>query len=219
MDSPASLFAREVQGHLHVVIGDFPYTYLGTIDEAGRVDLFSPELSASGCPEPRLTGTYSRPDALHSLLHETCNARGEPIRAELRGGFVADFDPRLSGEYEVEMQVTSDVTGCIGLGPVPERGRWGLDLLGDATLAVFVAEDPVGPPAVYFGRAQPDLSAFTATHHLDATANGPQVAMQARVEAVSANDPVRLVGSRDVFLPATGCTFSVGFEATRVAGP
>lgn len=219
LDDPASLFAREVQGRLHIVVGDFPYTYVGTIDEDGAVDLGSTELTASGCPEPRITGTYSREDTLHMLLHETCNGRGEPVSANLRGGFVADFDPAVSGEYEVRMQVVTDPMGCFGLGPVPQAGRWGLDVLSDRTLAVFVAYDPVGPPAVYFGRAQANLSSFTAVHHLDAQVNGPQVAMSAQLVQPTANDPVQMIGTRDVYLPDTGCTFSVSFEATRVAAP
>lgn len=214
----ASLFAREVQGRLHVVIGDYPYTYVGTIGEGGAVDLVSTELQGSGCSGARIFGTYSRADALHALTHETCNNQLEPLRSQIQGGFLADYDPQISGEYEVTMQVTSDVTNCFGLGPVAETGRWGLNMLGDRSLAVFVADDPVGPPAVYFGRAQAGLAGLTAAHHLDANPTGQQVAMQARIEQIDSTQPVRLIGTRDVYL-STGCTFTVAFEATRVAAP
>lgn len=219
LDDSAPLFAREVQGRLQIVVGDFPYVYVGTIDESGAVDLGSGELSASGCPEPRIHGTYSRSDALFMLDHETCNAQGQPVASEIRGGFRNDFESTVSGEYDVQMQVVTDASGCFGLGPIPETGRWGLSALPDGTLSMFVAHDPVGPPAVYFGRVNSAGSAFAATHHLDAASNGPQLAMQARFDQPTANDPLKVIGTRDVIRPADGCTFSVAFEATRLASP
>lgn len=219
LGDPSLLYAREVQGRLHVVVGGFPYSYVGTISEAGQVDLRSPELEASNCTIPVLRGTYSRPDALHDLLHQTCNAQGQAISSQLRGGFIQDYDAQVSGEYEVQTRVTTDIMNCMGLGPIPETGHWGVNLLSDGTIAVFVAWDPVRANMVYFGRAQGDLSAFTALNYATADTGGTQYAMQARFEQLTALDPVRILGSRDVYLPQEGCTVSVAFEATRVAGP
>lgn len=219
LNSSDALFAREVRGELHLVIGAFPYTYTGTIDAAGQVDLTSPELANSGCPEARITGTFSRPDTLFDLQHQTCNTAGEPLNGQIRGGFASNYDDRVSGEYEVRMEVINDVTNCIGLGVLSDPGYWGVSVLSDRTIAVFVAEDPAAAPAVYFGRAQQDLSGFDALQHLDAAANGSQFAMRARIELISALDPVRIVGTRDVFRPGTGCTFTVSFEASRISAP
>jgi len=219
LGDPSPLFAREVQGMLHVVIGDFPYTYIGTIDEAGQVDLRSAELAGSNCTQARITGTYARADALHDLLHQTCNAQGGPVSAEIRGGFNGDYDARVSGEYEVEVTVTGDVSNCFGLGTIPDKGAWGVSLLPDRTIAVFTARDPVGPAVAYFGRAETDLSGFSALHHLDASGTGTQFAMTARFEQPSALDPMQIVGTRDLILPDLGCTLSASFVGTRVTAP
>lgn len=219
LNDGAPLFAREVGGRLHVVVGDFPYSYLGTIDPEGQVELGGPPLAASGCPEPGLSGRYSRPDTLYDLVHASCTPRGEPFTAALRGGFEADFDPRVSGEYTVRVEVTSDVTGCVGLGPVSEEARWAISALSDRTLVVFTADDPLAEPAAYFGRAQPDFSAFAASQYLEASTGGPQVSLQGRFVQASVNDPLRVEGTRDVHRRETGCTFSARFEGIRVAAP
>ena len=73
------LFAREVFGHQLLVVSGFPYTYMGNIKEAGRVDVGGLPLLAAGCPIAQLIGDYSRADTQYTLLHETCNAEGEPI--------------------------------------------------------------------------------------------------------------------------------------------
>ncbi len=219
LNSSDLLFAREVRGQLHLVVGAFPYTYTGSIDGSGEVDLISPELANSQCPEARITGRFSRSDTLFQLEHQTCNTSGEPLNGQIRGGFARNYDDRVSGEYEVRMAVTVDATNCIGLGVVQDSGYWGVSLLDDRTVAVFVAEDPLGAPAVYFGRAQQNLSGFDALQHFDAATNGAQFSMRAQIDLISALEPVRISGTRDVFLPETGCTFTVNFEATRIQAP
>lgn len=214
------LFAREVQGYLQLVVAGLPYDYVGTIDADGNVAVVSTELAGSGCPEPRITGRYTRTDTTFELLHKTCNAAGDPVSSTIRGGFFQDFNPAVSGTYEVTMAVTRDLANCFGLGPVGGRAYWGLSVAADRTVSLFVAADPVGPPAAYFGRfTSQDLSAFSAIHHLDATNDGPQVAMQAQLSQPTANDPVQIAGTRDVYLPETGCTISVEFSGVRVDAP
>lgn len=219
VDDANPLFAREVQGQLHLVVGAFPYTYVGTIDEAGRVDVSSAELAGSGCTINGITGTYARTDALYDLQHVTCNARGETVESRLQGAFTADYDGTWSGAYAVRMEVVTDVMGCLGLGALEDPGLWSLSLLGDGSVAIFVAEDPLAAGVVYFGRARPDRTSFTALQHLDANANGPQVSMQGMM-ALPMNDvPASFSGRRDVFLPETACTVSVAYVAERVAAP
>ena len=219
LNDSSPLFAREVQGRLHLVVGGFPFNYVGTIDEAGRVAVASAELAASGCPEPKITGRYARADTTFQLVHQTCNGQGQTVRSELTGAFFQGFVPEVSGTYEVRMGVTQDPTNCFGLGPVGPSGWWGLSVAADRTVALFVADDPVGPPAVYFGRATGDLSSFSALHHLDAAPNGPQMAAQVQLSQPTALDPVQITGTRDVFHPDTGCTFSVAFSGVRVDAP
>jgi hypothetical protein len=213
------LFAREVQGRLQLVIGGFPFSYLGTISEDGVVDLASAELAASGCPEARITGRYSRTDTTFQLTHTTCNASGEPLRATLTGAYFQDFIPSVSGAYTVEQAVVRDITNCFGLGPVPGEAHWGLSVASDRTVSLFVADDPVGPSVAYFGRATSELTSFDALHHLDADINGTAFAVRAELAQPNAHEPVQLSGSRDVVLPDRGCTISVQFSGVRVAAP
>jgi hypothetical protein len=217
LNADDSLYAREVGGLINIVIGDFPYEYSGTIDEAGNVSTTSPELSRSGCAIARIAGTYDRVAAMYTLLHETCNAVGDPIASRISGGFLANFSPEFSGVFELVAEVVLNPNGCWE-GPISNNPvRFAVNYLASGAIAVFTANDLVAEPAWYRGTAGND-GTFSAIHRVDAMGS-VQTAMSGRFEQATANDPLRLIGTRDVYDTVKGCGFSITFDGTRVELP
>lgn len=222
-DSAQQLFARELDGKLMLIVGGPPYIYTGTIDADGDFDLTSPGLTASGCNNPRITGSYERTSTLYVISYRSCNAQLEVFETQLRGLFANDYDHLRSGTYEVDATIFANITNCWGGDTTTSGWRWAASFLDAGnTVILFAATDFVDVPNVYIGTYESGSYAFRATHHVTANSNGEGYAMSASFSQPTLNDPLVMSGQRDVY-DATGpigpCFFTVNFGGPRVASP
>ncbi len=222
-DSAQQLFARELDGQLMLIVGAPPYIYTGTIDEDGAFDLTSPGLNASGCNNPRITGTYERSSTLYALDYRSCNGQLEVFETQLRGLFANDYHPHRSGVYEVDATIFRNPTNCWDGNSATTGWRWATFFLDAGNTAiVFAATDFVEVPNVYIGTYTGGSYAFTATHHVTANTNGERYAMSGSFSQPTLNDPLVMSGQRDVY-DATGpngpCFFTIDYSGARVASP
>lgn len=216
LNAQEALYAREVHDRLNLVIGAFPYDYIGTISSAGMVDVSSQELTRSGCARARVTGSYDRASGTYLLLHETCNSQGAPLSSTIRGGFVDDFDRGRSGIYDLRATVRANPGNCY-VGPAENvLVRYAFSFLRSGAMAVFTAEDLIPTPAHYEGAASSDGS-FSAIQRIDASATTEHVAMSGRFEQLTTHDPVRFSGLRDAWDPIKRCAFTITLEGVRIA--
>lgn len=215
-DSADPIFAREVNGRLNLIVGRMPYSYVGSITEAGEVDLVSPELTRGGCLEARILGSYGRSDTQLALQHRSCNAQGQAISSNLRGAFADDFDPRRSGIYRLEGQVVLNTPPCWTGNQAGNVVFYGVSFTGDGSVAVFAAHDVIDEPAVYVGRTT-GPNGFAAIQIASAASGAPQFSLTGSLEQVSVNDPLVLRLERDVYDPVRGCAFRMVLVGQRVA--
>lgn len=207
------VYAREVNGRLNLVIGAPPYIYTGTIAASGAVRLESRPLAFAGCQGASVTGTYDRSAAFYVFRHDTCGGNGARLNVELRGGFDSDYDPRVSGVYEVSANVSLDAQGCART--VGERlVRWAINVIpGSNAASVFTAVDAFEEPTLYLGTF---TSANGNVTVLDPTFN---VSLTGSIVQPTANDQPTFRGRRDVVNPERGCSYTVTFEGHRIAFP
>ena len=210
LNTPDALVAQEVDGVLMAIVGRPPYIYVGTISEGGDVDLTSHVILRSGCGQARLTGIYDRVNAVFELTHTVCSEdTGLPVTSMIRGGFGQDFDPGASGIYELTATPTPvGDPGCYMGGP--QSVRYGVSSLADGTVIIFTAHDLIEEPAVYIGQPVSGGGIQTAL-----PVEGH--AFSAFFEQVTANDPLRMTGERDVFQPQGPCFFRIVVEGERVS--
>lgn len=218
LDAQDRLFARELDGKIQIVIRSWPYVYTGTIDADGVVNTSSVELTAAGCGIATITGEYDRPSATYRLEHRTCSVDGTPLLSEIVGGFQNDFNTAISGEYELAAAVM-DVGNNCWTGPTTGLTvRYGFSLF-DGAVAVFTAYDVIVEPAFYGGVSGPgpDFD-FSALQRID---GNPEIetAIRGGFSQVTALDPVRFVGIRDVFDRTKGCSFTITLDGVRIQGP
>lgn len=213
------LYAREVQGRLHLVIGGHPYTYTGTITPSGRVDLVSPVLLRSGCAEARITGDYERPVAAFFLTHVTCNAQGQRVEGQLRGGFTSDFNPFLSGVYQLEIQRVVQPSPCYFGPALPQPALYGVSVAPPNLVGIFTAHDMVAP-TWYGGNLDDSDATFGGLERLfvNPTALDPSLRGQFLL-GPGIDDPPRLVIDRDIWDLQRGCGYSLHLEGERIAAP
>jgi len=210
------LFAREVMGKVAIIIGGTPYVYTGTIEANGDVTTTSPRLLRSGCPDAHITGSFQRMSSAIFLSHVTCGGAG-PFTAAINGGFETNFRPGISGIYRVAGLVMGDsVPPCYAGAPGPFEMFWGINVgPSDNTIVLFTAHDVVAESAVYVGRLDND-GRFDATESLFAEVGRSDVAMRGTFTAAGL-DPAHINGSRDVYDAQRRCTFTIGFDGTKVA--
>lgn len=211
-----SLFAREVDDRLMLIVGDQPFVYVGTIDDDGNVATTSPVLERSGCPLARITGRYDRGAATYRLRHETCSVQGGMVDAEIFGGFASDY-VGPSGVYALTSSVVQDLLGCSDA-VAPQAMKIGINILPSGTVAAFTGVDVVSEPGVYVGRLSGEGTGFSAIQRIDANGS-QQFAMSVVFMQVSTNDPITLTGERDVWDPEQNCSFQVTLSGERVEAP
>lgn len=214
------LYAREVRGRLHVVVGGHPYTYTGTITPEGNVDLTSAPLLRSGCPEARITGYYERPASVFFLNHVTCNSNGDRVEGMLRGGFDSDFNSIASGIYELRMTFVQSfqVPNCY-LGP-PDPGvlYWGVSVGPGNVVSVFTAHDVVAP--TWFGGNGDQAGNFVGIEQLYTQPSGLDPSLRgAFLFGAAINDPVRIAIDRDYYDIARLCSWRMRVEGVRITSP
>lgn len=211
------LYAREVNGKLSIIVGTIPYSYVGTISEAGRVEVRSAVLERSGCAQATITGDYERPTAAFFLDHVTCGAGGQPLQGMMRGGFDADFDLGLSGIYELEATLFQNEQGCFTGDPGPTTVRYAIDILaGSNVMSVFTAEDVIPSTTLYAGNVNAGDLGFSTVEQLFSAPGPFDVGMTGRFTITSAIDPVRLTAQRDVFDPRGNCSFTIVVDGLRI---
>jgi hypothetical protein len=218
LNAQDNLYARESDGRLNIVIGDFPYEYSGTIDEAGNVETSSPELTRSGCVEARVHGLYDRTSATYQLVHATCNTQGDPLSSAISGGFLRNFVPAFSGVFDLTADVTANPAQCWEGALTDLSLRVAINLLESGAIAVFTVQDLLPQSAWYRGMAGGDGS-FTAIQRSDAGAAPTRVSIMGSFSQATEQDPLRFTGIRDVYDPVKGCAFTIAFDGTRVALP
>ena len=217
LNTADSLYAREVDDRLMLIVGRPPFIYHGTIDEAGNVDVSSPPLTRSGCALARITGSYDRVAATYELRHQTCSEiDGTPLDGMIRGGFGQDFSG-ASGNYEMTASLIQDLNGCADSNQ-PQPVKIGVNLLSDGTIAVFSGIDIVIEPAVYVGRLNGNGSGFSSLFAIDANAT-QEYGMSGEFSQPNGNEPVMLMGIRDVWDPEQNCAFRVMLEGERSEAP
>lgn len=216
LDSASLLYAREVNGRIHLVVDRFPYNYDGTISPEGEVDAVGPELTVGGCLVARIRGTYDRVNALFELLHETCNQNNQALSSTMRGGFLEDFDHNYSGVYRLDAQVVFDPNHCYDQPAPTIRVLWALDFFGTGQTVLWAVDDFFDYPATAFG-TRTSATAFVATQDLS-SGSGQSFASSGSFTQVGAFEPeVRI--RRDVFNPDRGCSFSVEAIGPRIDSP
>ena len=219
----ALLHAREIAGRLAVIVGAlpaFPYVYTGTISPSGEVLARSNILERSGCPQALLTGRYDRSNARFSLRHTSCRADGSPFTADLVGAFIQDHDLALSGVFDLQAMVVSDPTSCFAEGPGPFNVFYGISFYTPARLVwVTTLVDVVDDPVVHIGRYDPTDGAFATLAQAFAQPGQFDTAFSGGFMQLSANDPLRFSGLRDILISRTGCAFQIAVEGVRVVLP
>jgi hypothetical protein len=213
------LFAREVQGSLHIVVGGHPYTYTGTITSSGRVDVVSGPLLRSGCPEARIFGDYERPASAFFLTHVTCNAEGQRVEGELRGGFDTDFDPFTSGVYELRVTGVADPFGCHSGPDDPGPLYYGFDVIAATNgLGVFTGRDLL-PSTWYGGTIDTTNRDFAVTEYIYVAPSGIDVSIRGQIVLGELGRPPRVSMQRDAWDTARNCGFRMALEGERIAWP
>jgi hypothetical protein len=217
LNTTDSLFAREVDDRLMLIVARPPYIYTGTIDEDGDVDVVSHRLTRSGCALARITGNYDRVAATYELRHQTCSEiDGTPLDSMMRGGFGQDF-AGASGNYDMEATLIQDLNGCANSNQ-PQPVKVGVNLLSDGTVVVFTGVDIVSEPGVYIGRLNGNGTGFSSIFSIDV--NGSQeLGMSGEFMQINGNEPVDLMGQRDVWDPEANCVFRVMLVGERSEAP
>jgi hypothetical protein len=217
LNASSPLYAREVEGRLNLVVTDFPYVYTGTIANDGTVDTTSESLMRSGCAVAKITGKYDRDGAQYVMTHRTCNLQGAPLVSTIMGGFSQNFEPSLSGIYELSITVMNNTNGCYA-GQDGALVRYGFDFLPNNIVQIFTAEDVISTSAWYEGQAGGDGS-FAATQMLATQDPNPVTSMGGAFSQATANDPLRFRGNRDIYDPLKMCGFSVLLSGMRIVAP
>lgn len=218
LNSDDPLYAREVGGRLNLVVGVFPYIYVGTISPTGAVDVTSHVLVRSGCAVARIRGTYDRASSAYALVHETCNSRLMPIESPITGAFAADFHAARSGTYELTATVVQDLRGCFTGTSSIHVVRYAFSFLGSGDVAVFTADDLIEPPAWYEGLADEEW-AFAAISQYEGSRTTRDVSLSGWFTQATENEPLRFTGLRDVYDSNRDCVFSVTLDGTRLSSP
>lgn len=214
------LFAREVDQHLSLIVDVFPNVYTGTITRDGRVMLTGDVLARSGCPTAAIRGTYIRDQAFHTLELSTCNAQGATVTAPIQGGFDRDYEPTVSGVYELTATLAMDLDGCYR-GPRSQTVRYGLSFdPASGSVAVFTtADDVIDAPAMYIGTYDRGTFALSALSRPFASASNFDVSMRGRFEQPDPLQPPRFIGQRDVLDVRRQCGFSITLDGPRIERP
>ena len=219
-DQASVLYAREVDLSLNLIIGGFPYVYTGTISVDGDFELQGNSLIRSGCSSARLTGNFNRSSSFYTLRHTSCNGQGEVFETDLRGSFQSSFTPSRSGIYRLSGTVVTDLQACYTGRPGPYELIYGVSLdPNSGNLAIFTAKDIIEQPMVYLGSYSASDDAFSLQHTPFFGSMDGVTAFTGRFEQFGGNDPLRLVGQRDVIDPDTLCQFTMVVEGTKISGP
>ncbi len=210
LNAQDSLFAQEISGSLMLIVGRPPFIYVGSISPEGQVDVTSHVILRSGCGVARISGTYDRVNAVFSLEHTVCSQMtGLPVTSTLEGGFLQNYVQSVSGIYELTATPTPvGDPGCYT--GMPQTVRYGVNVLADQTMIIFTASDLIDEPAVYIGRAEANLS-------VQATLPVEGDVFAASFQQLTANDPMRMMGLRDIFQPAGPCRFQVTVDGIRLS--
>ena len=187
LNSADLLFAREIDGQLQLTVTNFPYTYEGTFERSGA--------------------TFAR-------QHRTCGANGSFLESEIRGAFFEDFSADVSGVYQVDQRLDSDVFGCAP--EVQGSFTWAINALGGGAANVFMARD-IAPPHTYFGTLRNQRRVLGAVYRATAESNSREASLEGQFSQLTTNDELVFSGQRQVYLPDTDCQFAVTFTATRSA--
>jgi hypothetical protein len=218
LNSSSSLFAREVDGRLQLIVDDFPYTYVGTITPDGVVNTQSPELTRSGCLVATISGTYDRQGAVFNLEHRTCNAQNDPLSSTMTGGFVENYLPQYSGVYSVDARVVADLQGCYDApGPVIPA-TFALSVVASGRTFFFAVDDLVEGNAVAFGTTT-SQGAFQLMQHTSAGGNGRTFVLSGTLSRLTVSDPWIVELDRGVWDPVEDCPFTIEATGTRIAFP
>ena len=215
----ASLFTREVDDTLSIIVGNAPYLYVGTIADNGDVEVTSPVLLRSGCPTAQLTGNYDRAAAFFTLRHESCGVDGTPFTADLSGGFASDYQPDLSGVYALDATVVMVSGPC-----APEPGvypvQYGISFEPTSqTVAVFTGVDIAETQQIYLGRYNTTNGEFSITAQAFVQPGGLDTRLTGRFEVDTAGAIPRFFGQRDVLDPETNCAFRMTLMGSRIEVP
>ncbi len=219
-DQSSFLYAREVDQNLNLIVGTCPYVYTGTIAASGDFELQGNSLIRSGCVGARIVGNFDRVSSFYTLNHTSCNTQAQPFTADLRGSFQSAFATARSGVYRLSANIVVDLQGCYTGRRGPYEVIYGVSI--DATtgkLAIFTAQDLIDQPMVYLGTYSMANDAFSAIHTPLSFTGPDDTALSARFEQFGSQDPVRLVGERDVIDPDTLCRFTMTVEGQRISAP
>lgn len=215
--SPDLLYAREVNGRIHLLVARFPYTYDGTISESGEVDAVSTEMTLGGCLVARIRGTYDRVNAIYDLVHETCNENNQPLSSTMRGGFDLNFDPDRSGVYRLDVRVVADFNNCYPQPGPTIRVLWALNFFGTGQAVLWAVDDLFETRPAAFG-IRTNRDAFTATQRVSTNGASPSYASSGVFTQVGATEP-EVVIRRDIQDPDLGCAFSIEAIGVRIDSP
>jgi hypothetical protein len=141
------------------------------------------------------------------------------FEAMLRGGFDANFEPQLSGVYELTANVVADFQGCYQGPPGPQTVRYGVGVLAaNQSISVFTAID-VNEPALYVGNVAGADLRFSAIERAFALPGPSDVSMMGQLITGAGPDPVRMTAQRDVYDPLRGCSFTLALDGARLSAP
>ncbi len=149
-------------------------------------------------------------NAVFSLEHTVCSEMtGLPVTSTLQGGFLRDYVQTVSGIYELTATPTPvGDPGCYT--GMPRTVRYGVNVLTDRTMIIFAASDLIDEPAVYIGRAEPNFT-------VQATLPVEGHVFSASFQQLTANDPMQMMGLRDIFQPEGPCSFQVTVDGIRLS--
>jgi len=215
-----TLFAREVDDHLSLIVDGFPNVYTGTVTQDGTVTVRSATLVRSGCANAEITGRYIRDQAFHNLQLTTCDGRGNPISSGIEGGFDRDFASAVSGVYELTAVVAMDIDNC-ARGPRTRTVRYGFSFDGaSGAVAVFTtSDDVIADATVYIGNFDRDTFALSALFQPFSTPSSFDVSMSGRFEQNDPLLPPRFIGQRDVLDVRRRCGFTITLDGRRIERP
>lgn len=215
------LLAREIRGHLSLVVGGWPYVYEGTITASGALDTRSVILTRSGCPQARITGRFDRSRASFTALHRTCDSALRTLSSTITGGFTGGFDPATSGVYELTATIIDPPPACYQ-GPARATVHYGFSMLPSGVISVFTGDDVIRIPGWYRGHAVWDVGLgtgnFAALADYDANMT-IHIGMRGNWAEPTSLTPIQFAGSRDVYDPATDCAFSINLQGVRISVP
>lgn len=215
--SPDLLYAREVNGRIHLLVARFPYTYEGTISESGEVDAVSTELTLGGCLVARIRGSYDRVNAIYDLVHETCNENNGALSSRMQGGFDANFDPDRSGVYRLDARVVADFSNCYPQPSPSIRVLWALSFFGNGQAVMWAVDDLFETRPAAFG-IRTSRDAFTVTQRISTSGASPSYASTGTFTQIGATEP-EVVIRRDIQHPEVGCAFSIEATGVRIDSP